>query len=50
LKPEPGFGAPAEAGIAVACTLAATALSLAIQAGILVRRLWAECSSRVAAK
>lgn len=37
-----GFGAPAEAGIAVACTLAATALSLAIQAGILVRRLWAE--------
>jgi O-antigen/teichoic acid export membrane protein len=37
-----GFGAPAEAAIAVACTLAATALSLAWQAAILVRRLRAE--------
>ncbi|MGX7705257.1 lipopolysaccharide biosynthesis protein [Methylobacterium sp. Gmos1] len=34
-----GFGAPAQAAIAVACTLAATALSLALQASILVWRL-----------
>nr|WP_245291200.1 oligosaccharide flippase family protein [Methylobacterium aquaticum] len=40
-----GFGAPAEATIAVACTLAATALSLAVQAAILARRLWAERSA-----
>ncbi|WP_099902936.1 lipopolysaccharide biosynthesis protein, partial [Methylobacterium frigidaeris] len=40
-----GFGAPAEAAIAVACTLAATALSLALQAAILMRRLWEERSS-----
>lgn len=33
------LGAPAEAWVAVACTLAATALSLTIQAVIIVRRL-----------
>lgn len=37
-----GFGAPAEAAVAVACTLAATALSLAVQAALLIRRLRAE--------
>ncbi|TGD96607.1 lipopolysaccharide biosynthesis protein [Methylobacterium nonmethylotrophicum] len=37
-----GIGAPAEASVAVACTLAATALSLAFQAAILLRRLAAE--------
>ncbi|KMO22664.1 lipopolysaccharide biosynthesis protein [Methylobacterium platani] len=37
-----GLGAPAEAATAAACTLAATALSLALQAGILLRRLAAE--------
>lgn len=37
-----GFGAPAEAAIAVACTLAATALSLAVQAATLLRRLGRE--------
>ncbi|AWB23968.1 lipopolysaccharide biosynthesis protein [Methylobacterium currus] len=36
------FGAPAEATVAVACTLAATALSLAMQATLLLRRLRAE--------
>ncbi|KMO28054.1 polysaccharide biosynthesis protein [Methylobacterium variabile] len=39
-----GFGAPAQASVAVACTLAATALSLALQAAILARRLRAERS------
>ncbi|TNC12835.1 lipopolysaccharide biosynthesis protein [Methylobacterium terricola] len=36
------LGAPAEAAVAVACTLAATALSLALQAGLLLRRLRSE--------
>ncbi|AWN47409.1 polysaccharide biosynthesis protein [Methylobacterium terrae] len=34
-----GVGAPAEAWVAVACTLAGTALSLGLQAGLLLRRL-----------